>query len=66
MKLRIPSVWEMGAEVLTKHLSLRHGNDLAMNFRDGYVVRSKLWRTYHDVRHRLFPNSYDHIHVETE
>lgn len=66
MKLRIPSVEGMGADILTKHLSLRHERDLAMNFRDGYVIRSPLWRPYHDLMHRWFPERYDHVHVEAE
>lgn len=70
MNVRVPPVAAMDDETVMKHLELRHGGDLAMEFlpepdrTERRMHAPTEWRTYHQQLHSLHVNDYDHLHNE--
>lgn len=74
----VPSVEDMSDEILMKHMEARHGESLALKFRDepdrakrGLPRRlhnPETWRIYHDKLHELYDGRetgpYRHVHKE--
>jgi hypothetical protein len=68
--VRVPAVLVMDDETVMLHMEHRHADELEMNFlpepdrAERRMMAPSLWRTYHNMMHRLHPNDYDHVHNE--
>jgi hypothetical protein len=64
--MKVVPVEEMDDETLLRHFEARHADDLKLKFPESGPERHlndpKLWRTYHQTMHRLYPRKYEHSH----